>query len=417
MCLDRPDQLVSRIAELVEMQKQQATEKEQARVAAENLAEAKSRFLANMSHEIRTPMNGIMATLNLLSETKLDTDQREHIELIQRSSSSLLTILNDILDFSKIQKGRLEITEEPFNLKAACHDIVNTFGAAVATKGISLELDFEEGIPELVVGDESRLRQILNNLVGNATKFTNVGGVKFHVGHTPEWFEFEIKDTGIGMSPEAVENLFTPFRQEDSSITRRFGGTGLGLSISKELAELMGGSIEVSSEKGIGSTFTLKLPLKTDSSQNEKTTVEPSSNMLQRSSAFDCSDEMPSLSILVAEDNSINQIVARKTIEKFGHQVTIVSDGQEAVEMVSEQNFDVVILDLEMPKMNGIQAAKAIRKLPEVSDKLRIIAMTGHALQESRDACVEAGMDGFLSKPFDPWKLRELIQVEGMLSF
>ena len=250
---------------------------------------------------------------------------------------------------------------------------------------------------------------MLNNLVGNATKFTKEGVVQLRVWRAGESVCFEISDTGIGMAEELVGQLFAPFHQGDDSITRQFGGTGLGLSISKELAELMGGTIKVSSELGVGSKFLLTLPLPVTHAP------DPVRQTSGKNTSSSSPDDFPAeaLEILLAEDNAINQIVGKKIMEKFGHRVTLANDGREAIDKVREGGFDVVVMDLEMPDIDGMQAAKVIRSLPGEERNVRIIAMSGHVLQECEDACHEAGMDGFISKPFDPAALKQLLKEQG----
>jgi len=402
---DDLEELVDQIKELVEAQKRHTAEIDRARKIAVDAAEARSRFLANMSHEIRTPMNGIMGTLNLISEDSLGEEDRSYLDVMRRSIRALITVLNDILDFSKIQEGGVEISTARFCLADLCGDVHKTFRLAASEKGIGLHLKLADDLPSTVLGDETRLRQILNNLVGNATKFTEQGSVTFRISREAKQFMFEIVDTGIGMNEEAISRLFSPFSQADDSITRRFGGTGLGLSISKNLAELMGGSIGLQSEAGKGSTFVLRLPLEIISSSDPTSLKQPESDQ----SIFLDAQSGYHLRVLVAEDNAINQLVAQKTLEKFGHEVTIASDGREALQLASSNDFDVILMDLEMPIMDGLEAAKAIRKLPGAKGRLRILAMTGHALAESREACSEAGINGFIPKPFDLVELRDAL--------
>jgi len=400
------DALVGQIKELVESQKRHTAEIDEARWVAVEAAEARSRFLANMSHEIRTPMNGIMGTLNLLSEERLGEEDRQYLEVVRRSTRALITVLNDILDFSRLQEGGVEISNAPLSLHDLCRDVQNIFRLAAEGKGIDLQLHLDEELPATVSGDETRLRQILNNLVGNATKFTEAGVVQIRVSARTDRLIFEISDTGIGMGPEAISRLFSPFRQGDDSITRRFGGTGLGLSISQNLAELMGGRIRVRSEAGKGSTFTFQLPLEAlpESAGGSRRRPKAESSLLKKVPPED------RLRVLVAEDNSINQLVARKSLERMGHRVTIASDGREAVGHAARADFDVVLMDLQMPVMDGIEAAGKIRQLPGRRGRLPIFAMTGHVMDESRRACAEAGVNGFIPKPFDLLTLRDTLE-------
>lgn len=394
------NELIERIEWFVASEKKHSAEMEEACHEAESAAATRSEFLANMSHEIRTPMNGILGTLNLLADSELTNDQRDDVDLILRSTKSLLTVLNDILDFSKIQEGRMTVESRPFDIAKTCRDIVNTFCVAANDKGIFLKLVFDDQAPRQVTGDEVRIRQIINNLIGNAVKFTAEGGVtlKVSLDQPTGNYLFEIIDSGIGLSKEIVDQLFIPFSQADRSTTREFGGTGLGLSISKNLAELMDGVITVDSRLGTGATFRFSLPLLT---MQEGNSAEQDSSPAERRSSFSLIKPQQSLRILVAEDNSINQVVARKTLEKLGHSVVIAPDGVNAIEVTERELFDVILMDMEMPRMNGVESSKAIRAGATGNCDIPILAMTGNVLADSREECFAAGMTGFIPKPFD----------------
>ena len=383
-----------------------------AQIAAINASKAKSQFLANMSHEIRTPMNGVLGMIQLLEATALTSEQSDYVETLKTGGQSLLSIINEILDFSKIEAGKLELEPRDFNLHKNVKSLINLFRPIAEKKGIQISCRTADDIPKVLNGDFLRIRQVLTNLIGNAIKFTDQGKVELiieseKVSSKNAVLKFLVKDTGIGISLEKQKKLFQPFTQADASITRKYGGTGLGLTISMRLVELMGGKLSLSSREGKGSCFyfNLKLPLV------ENQTVHLIENERQSSPVSlerDLGQKLP-LSILLAEDNKINQKVAISTCKKMGYTPDIAGNGRVALEMVKKNNYDIIFMDMQMPEMDGIEAAKRIRNLVFDGIEPVIIAMTANAAQEDIDLCFKAGMDDFIGKPFSLIQLQNLI--------
>lgn len=386
-----------------------------AKEAAEAASKAKSRFLANMSHEIRTPMNGVIGMTELILATGLTERQRKYAEAIHASAESLLVVINDILDFSKIEAGRLELEDVPFSLRDLVGATLEMFREKARRKGLLLKTAFEPEVPERVQGDPTRLRQILVNLVGNAVKFTEKGEVFVRVSRLDEGegrflLCFEVRDTGVGIPPEARARIFDGFSQADETTTRKYGGTGLGLTIAKQLVELMGGGISVESSPGKGSVFrfTVRVAgLKDEAAVNRCPTVEPA----RFPASPTVRDDGDRPSVMVAEDNPVNQEVCREILEYLGCRVHMASNGREAVEELSRTRYDLVFMDFQMPEMDGIEATRRIRALEQGTGlHTRIIALTARAMEGDREECLRHGMDDYLSKPFTMEAMREILE-------
>lgn len=367
-----------------------------AKVAAEAASQTKGEFLALMSHELRTPMSGIIGMLNLALREQLTPAARERLELAAQNANSLLHILNDLLDVSKIDAGKLQVERIDFDLRVDLHHALALLSERARDKSIAFDVTFDEALPRYVVGDPTRVRQVLLNLAGNALKFTSSGGVHIKVelarkeGDTC-WVHFEVKDTGIGIPQDALSRLFQQFEQADSSTTRRFGGTGLGLSITKQLVELMGGSVGVRSTEGLGSIFYFDLPLQ----EGQAPQLAP----------VDVSTPHPyTLRILCAEDVYTNQVIIKSLLEDMGHECDLVENGEAALEALSRGDYDLVLMDGRMPVMDGLRATRHLREghygsLIFPHKTVRVVALTANASEQDRRKCLEAGMDDFLPKP------------------
>ena len=409
--------LVSDITEL----KQTQLQLEQRTKEAEAANLAKSEFLANMSHEIRTPMNAILGLTRLVLETELDPRQRDFLFKVYSASQALMEILNDILDYSKIEAGRVEIERLPISVEEVVRNTMGLFRAKIEEKGLATIVEFSPDLPQVLQGDPMRLSQVLNNLVGNAVKFTESGEIRLKVEQMQEDSRtvtlcFSVQDTGIGLDNDETGRLFQAFTQADNTISRKYGGTGLGLTICLRLVGLMGGSISVSSRKGVGSTFSFviqmgKVPPGTQARKlhafNEGATGTPDS--LTVLSARQKKLELDRLRVLLVEDNRINQEVAAEILRQHGAEVTLADHGAAALELITGPGFDVVLMDLHMPVMDGFEATRKIREQYD-SATLPIIAMTAAVMQDDRERCTAAGMVDFVAKPVNPLELVSVLK-------
>ena len=366
---------------------------------------AKTEYLANMSHQIRTPLNGVIGLTGLLLDTELDADQLRYALTVRSSGEVLLGLINDLLDISKIEAGKLELESQNFDLAALLDELTSAFTAQASDKGVALHCCAEDAVPTALRGDPGRLRQILVNLIDNAFKFTDVGEVSVRsslVGTTPHgvWLRFSVRDSGIGIPADKLGSLFDKFSQADASTTRLYGGTGLGLAIAKQLAVLMGGEIGVTSEVGKGSEFWFTVLL-----AKQPPLVQPRSKSA-RSSAHELLNLLAGRQarILVAEDNPTNQQVALSILKHLGLRADAVANGADALEALGTHTYDLVLMDVQMPVMDGIEATRRIRSAESAAGKPRlpVIAMTANAMLGDRSKCLEAGMDDYLSKPVSP---------------
>ena len=402
---DESERVMGLVATMRDITVRKRTEGElrKAKDAAEAATRAKSDFLATMSHEIRTPMNGVIGMTEILRDSRLSADQRDYVDTIKLSGQTLLDIINDILDFSKIEAGRIEIEDEAFDVRSLIQEVVDLSQGNADRKGLELRAWVDPGVPRRAFADPLRLRQILVNLVSNAVKFTGSGYVELRVRAEPRgregwWLDFAVEDTGIGIPQDRMDRLFESFSQIDSSVTRRFGGTGLGLAISKRLAERMGGGISARSTEGTGSTFHVRIRA------GSARAVEPEPVDLGTVVFTDKRRRR----VLLAEDNPVNQKVAMLFLERLGYDCEVVEDGEQALEAIARGAFDIVLMDIQMPVMDGLEATRRLRSW---NRDIYVIAMTANALRGDREACLEAGMDDYLSKPVTPERLSEALQM------
>lgn len=364
---------------------------------AQEGARLKQEFLANMSHEIRTPMNAIVGFSQLLTKTELNDEQEDYLNSIKTAGNNLLVIINDILDFSKIEAGKMQIEKTSFDLAKLLHNLKSMFTPSASEKDLDFKVEMDDSMPIFYFGDPVRLNQILTNLLGNALKFTLKGGVTVKVtplkkGKKP-LVEFRVTDTGIGISEDKQDNVFKSFTQAEGETTRKFGGTGLGLSIVRSLTELMDGDIRLESKLGEGSSFIVTLPLEVDDDADRRAAEKAKENAPL--------EKVSGIHVLLAEDNRANQFLGKKMLGDLGYKVSIANHGKEACEMHAENDFDIILMDIQMPEMDGVEATEHIRKMDEMKKSIPIIALTAHALVEEKNRYLQSGMSDYETKPFN----------------
>ena len=374
-----------------------------ARNKAEESTKAKAMFLANMSHEIRTPLNGIVGMAEQLAQSQLDADQRYFIDIMRSASSTLLSIINDVLDISKIESGKFSIETTPFNLNETIRRTLSIFGEKAKQTNVSLDIELMDDRGIMHLGDPHRLSQVLFNIVGNAMKFTQVGFVRVtsHLARGENdicWISFSIEDTGVGMDMVYLTKVFEAFSQEDASITRKFGGSGLGLSIARSIVQIMGGTIQIESEKGKGTRVNIRIPMRISTEKTKQDIVEMTD--LQKS--------LKGLRILAVEDNELNRMVLQVILKKCEVVVTIAHNGQEAINLIQEQEFDLVLMDVQMPIVDGLEATKYMRD--ELKLTTPIIGLSANAMREEVEICKQAGMNDYLVKPYSERALVEVMK-------
>lgn len=379
----------------------------------------KSEFLANMSHEIRTPMNGIVGIATLLEETSPSDIQKNYLDILTSSSSTLLDIINDILDFSKIEAGHFSLSNEPFDICQLLHQQSNEYSVRAAQKQLMFQCNIEPNLPNEIEGDQVRLKQVLNNLIGNALKFTQQGHIELkvnslHIEQHPHLY-IEVKDTGIGIDKDNLSSIFEKFQQADGSTTRKYGGTGLGLAISKKIVEMMGGELKVTSEVGLGSSFYFTIPMHITNIDAKKT--PPVKRNLVSFTEKYSQDEIKLINeqvdsdicVLVVEDTRVNQQIISVMLNLLNVNTTIVNNGQEAIDICQTYQFDAILMDCHMPIMDGYEATRMLRSYDDWRCQVPIIAVTANVMKEHKLLCYESGMNDFLTKPVEPKKIRSAL--------